>query len=47
MYLYEIFKKCTWNIYAFIICNVFYIFFYSNLIVNWNDKNEYFARVKS
>ena len=34
MYVYEIFTKYTWNIYAFIAHKVFEIFFYNELIVN-------------
>ena len=35
MYIYEIFTKYTWNIYAVIIDRIFLIVFFSEFIVNW------------
>ena len=40
MYVYEIFIKYSWNVYAFITYKVFEIFFYSKLIVT-RKKQKY------
>ena len=47
MYINENFPKYTGNIYVFITYKVFNIFFYSELIVNWKNKNIRFVLVKS